>query len=213
MWLHAHSGRIWHTHSVPYSIFWIQSTSSSTELGAFIYIYKVMTNLHSVLTSRDITLLTKVHTVKAMVFPAVMYKSESWTIKKAEPWRIDAFELWCWRRFESPLDSKEIKPVNPEWNQPWIFIGRTGAEAPILWPSERKSWLIGKDLEAGKDWREEEERTTEDETVGQRHRRNGHESEQTGRWWRTGKHGMLQSMGSQRVGHALVTQQQSCVIC
>ena len=78
-----------------------------------------MTNLDSVLKSRDITLSTKVHIVKAMVFPVVMYGCESWTIEKAEHQRIDAFELWCWRRFfESPLDSKEIKPVNPKGNQP-----------------------------------------------------------------------------------------------
>ena len=77
-----------------------------------------MTNLDSTLKSRDITLLTKVHIVKAMVFSVVMYGCESWTIKKAECQRIDAFELWCWRRLESPLDSKEIKPVNPKGNQP-----------------------------------------------------------------------------------------------
>ena len=75
---------------------------------------KAMKNLYSVLKSRDITLLTKVHRVKAMVFPVVMYRSESWTIKKAEHRRIDALELWCLRRFSSILDSKEIKPVNPK---------------------------------------------------------------------------------------------------
>ena len=77
-----------------------------------------MTNLDSILKSRDITLLTKVRLVKAMVFPAVMYGCESWTIKKAEHRRIDAFELWCWRTLESRLDSNEIKPVNPKGNQP-----------------------------------------------------------------------------------------------
>ena len=76
-----------------------------------------MTNLDSVLRSRDITLPTKVHIVKAMVFPEVMYRCESWTIKKAEHQRIDAFELWCWKRLESPLDCKKIKPVNPKGNQ------------------------------------------------------------------------------------------------
>ena len=85
-----------------------------------------MTKLDSVLRSRDIILVTKVHIVKAMVFPVVMYGCESWIIKKAERWRIDALKLWCWRRlFESPLDCKEIKPVYPEGNQSWIFIGRT----------------------------------------------------------------------------------------
>ena len=77
-----------------------------------------MTNLDSVLRSRDITFPTKVHIVKAMVFPEVMYRCESWTIKKAEHQRIDAFELWCWKRLESPLDCKKIKPVNPKGNQP-----------------------------------------------------------------------------------------------
>ena len=77
---------------------------------------KVMTNLDSILKSRDVTLLTKVCLVKAMVFPVVMYECESWTIKKAEHQRIDAFEVWCWRRLESPLDSKEIQPVHPKGN-------------------------------------------------------------------------------------------------
>ena len=78
---------------------------------------KVLTNLDSILKSRDITLPTKVHLVKAMVFPAVMYGCESWTIKKAENQRMYAFELWCWRRLLSPLDSKEIQPVHPKGNQ------------------------------------------------------------------------------------------------
>ena len=93
-----------------------------------------MTNLDSVLKSRDVTLLTKVRIVKAMVFPVVTYSCESWTVNKAECQRIDAFKLWCWRRQESPLDSKEIKPVSPKGNQFLIFIGRTDVEAetPIL---------------------------------------------------------------------------------
>ena len=93
---------------------------------------KVMTNLDSVLKSRDITLPTKVRLVKAMVFPVVMYDCASWTIKKAQCRRIDAFELWCWRRLESPLGCKEIQPVHPKENQSCIFIGRTDAEAPVL---------------------------------------------------------------------------------
>ena len=96
---------------------------------------KAMTKLDSILKSRDIALPTKVHIVTAMVFPVVMYRCESWTINKAKRQRIDAFELWCWRRlFESPLDCKEIKSVNPKGNQSWIFTGRTNAEAetPIL---------------------------------------------------------------------------------
>ena len=118
--------------------------------------------------------------IQAMVFPVVMYGCESWTVKKAELWRIDAFELWCWRRLESPLDCKEIKPVNPKGNQSWIFIGRTDAEAEaqILWPPDVKSWLVRKDPDAGKDWRQEKG-TTENEMVEWHHQLNGHEFEQT----------------------------------
>ena len=100
-----------------------------------------MTNLHSMLKSRDITLPTKVRLVKAMVFPVVMYGCESWTVKKAGHQKIDAFELWCWRRLESPLDCKEIQPVHPKGDQSWVFIGRIDAEAetPVLWPPHAKS--------------------------------------------------------------------------
>ena len=102
---------------------------------------KDMTNLDSILKSRDITLPVKVCLVKAMVFPVVMYGCESWTIKKAERQRIDAFELWCWRRLESPLDCKEIQPVHPKGDQSWVFIGRTDVEAetPILSPPDVES--------------------------------------------------------------------------
>ena len=102
---------------------------------------KVMSNLDSILNSRDITLPTMVHLVKGMVFPVVMYGCESWIIKKAEHRRIDAFELWYWRRLKSPLDCKGIQPVHPKGDQSWVFIGRTGAEAeiPILWPPDAKS--------------------------------------------------------------------------
>ena len=126
--------------------------------------------------SRDITLPTKVHLVKGMVFPVVMYGCESWTIKEAEHRRIDAFELWCWRILESPLDCKEIQPVHPKGDQSWVFIGGTDVEAetPILQPPDAESWLIGKDPDAGKDWGQEEKGTTEDEMVGWHHRLNGH---------------------------------------
>ena len=199
---------------------------------------KVMTNLDSILESRDIPLPTKVHLVKAMVFPLVMYGCESWTVKEAEHRRIDAFELWCWRRLlrvpwtakrsnqsilketnpeysleglmlnlklqgygfssghvwmweldykgswapknwcfwivvldkilESPLYSKEIKPVSPKGNQSWTFIGRSDAEAeaPMLWPPDMKSWLIRIDPVVGKNWRQEEKGMTEVEMVG-----------------------------------------------
>jgi len=102
---------------------------------------KVMTNLDSILKSRDITLPTKVCLVKAMVFPVVMYGCDSWTVKKAERRRIDAFELWCWRRLLRALDCKEIQPVHSEGDQPWDFFGRndTKAETPVLWPPHEKS--------------------------------------------------------------------------
>ena len=140
-----------------------------------------MTNLDSVLQNRDITLSTKIHLVKAMVFPMVMYGREIWTIKRAEHQRTDAFELSCWRRLESPLDCKEIQPVHPKTDQSWIFIGRTDAEAetPVLWPPNVKSWLIWKDPDVGKDWGQEEKGTTEDEIVGWHHHLNGHEFELT----------------------------------
>ena len=175
-----------------------------------------MTNLDSILKSRGITLLTKVSLVKAMVFPLC----ESCTTKKAEHWRIDAFELWCWRRLlRVPWTArsfsrsilKEISPrisleemmlklrlqyfghlmrrvdslektlmlggiVHPKGNQFWIFIGRTHAEVetPILWLPDEKNWLIGKDPDAVKDWRQQEKGTTEDEMVGWHHPHNGH---------------------------------------
>ena len=102
---------------------------------------KVMTNLDSIFKSRDITLPTNVHLVKAVVFPVVTYGCESWTVKKADCQRIDAFDLWCWRRLESPLDCKEIQPVHSKGDQSWVFIGRTDVEAetPILWPPDAKS--------------------------------------------------------------------------
>ena len=107
-----------------------------------------------------------------------------------------------------PLDSKEIKSVNPKGNQPWIFIGRTDvdAEAPILWPPDAKNWLIGKDPDAGKDWGQEEKGVTEDEMVGRHHRLNGHEFAQT--LGDGERQGSLAFIGSQRVGRDLVTEKQ-----
>ena len=137
---------------------------------------KVMTNLDSILKSRDITLPTKVHLVKAMVFPVVMWEldlKEGWVLKN-----------WCFqtvmleKTLENPLDCK-IKSVNPKGNQPWVFIGRTDAKAPILWPPDAMSWLIWKDPDAGKDRRQEEKGTTEDEMVGWHHWLNGQEFEKT----------------------------------
>ena len=101
-----------------------------------------MTNLDSIFKSRNITLPTKVHLIKAMVFPVVMYGCESWTIKKAECRRIDAFELWCWRRLlRVPWTARISQPVHPIGDQSWVFVGRTDVEAetPVLWPPHAKS--------------------------------------------------------------------------
>ena len=102
---------------------------------------KVMTNIDNIFKSRDITLPTKFCLVKAMVFPVVTYRCESWTVKKAEHRRIDASELRCWRRLKSPLDCKEIQPVHSEGDQPWDFFGRNDAKAetPVFWPPHVKS--------------------------------------------------------------------------
>ena len=136
---------------------------------------EVMTNLDSILRSRDITLPAKVCLVKAMVFPVIMYEYESWTIKKAE------FQKLMLLNCGVGEDCREIQPVNPKENQSWIFIGRTDAkaEAPILWPPHVKSWLIGKDSDAGRDWGQEEKGMTEDEMAGWHYWLDGHESEWT----------------------------------
>ena len=127
--------------------------------------------------------------------------------------KADQPKNWCcWtvvleKILESPLDCKEIKPVNPKENQPWIFIGRTDAEIPILWPTDVKSQLFGKDSDAGKG--QDEKEVTEDERVGCHHWLNGHEFEQTsGRQWRMGKPEVLQSMGLQGIRNHLATEQQ-----
>ena len=140
-----------------------------------------MTNLDSILKTRDITLPIKVCLVKAMVFPVVMYGCESWTVKKAERRRIGFWTVVLEKTLESPLDCKEIQPVHPKGDQSWVFIGRTDAKAetPVLWPSHVKSWLIGKDSDAGRDWGQEEKGMTEDEMVEWHHWLNGHEFEWT----------------------------------
>ena len=117
---------------------------------------KAMTNLDTILKSTDITLPAKVHLVKDMVFPVVIYGCESWTIK--ESWAPKNWCIWAVvleKTLESPLDCKEIKPVNSKGNHPWLFIGRTDGEAttPVLWPPDSKNWLIWKDPDAGKNWR------------------------------------------------------------
>ena len=129
---------------------------------------QAMTNLDSKLKSRDITLPARVRLVKAMFFPVVMYGCESWTIKQAECWRIDAFELWCWRRLlRVPWTAGRS---NQFWIfKFWIFTERIDDEAPILWPPDAKNWLIRKNPDARKDWGQEEMGVTEDEMVGWHH--------------------------------------------
>ena len=146
---------------------------------------KVVTNLDSILKSRDITLSTKAHLVKAMVFP--VSHVWMWVLDYKESWEP---KNWCFwtvvleKTLDSPLDCKEIKPVNPQGTEDslksWVFIGRTDAEAEtsVLWTPDAKSWLIGKDPDSGGNWRLEEKGTTEDEMVGWHHRHDGHESEQ-----------------------------------
>ena len=137
---------------------WSHETKRRLLLGR-----KVVTNLDSIIKTRHITLPTKVHLVKAMVFPVVVYGC--WELDYKESW---APKNWCFRTevlektLESPLDCKEIQSVHPKGNQSWMFIARTDAEAetPILWPPDTKNWLIWKDPVAGNDWRWEEKGTT-----------------------------------------------------
>jgi len=173
---------------------------------------KVMTNLDSILKSRDITLSIKVCLVKAMVCPVVMYRCESWTIKKAERWRIGCFwTVVLEKTLESPLDRKKIQPVNPKGNQSWICIGRTDAEAetPLLWPPDAKNWLICKEkrpwcwkrLKVGAEgenrgWDGWMASLTQWTWVWVNSRI----------WWWTGRPSALQSIGSQRVRHTWVTE-------
>ena len=112
------------------------------------------------------------------------------------------------KTLESPLDSKQIKPVNLKWNQPWIFIGITGVEAPRIWPPDTKSWLIGEAPDVVKDWKQKEKGAAEDDIVRWHHWLNGREWENPGKQWRTNEPGMLQPVGLQRVVNDLVTEQQ-----
>ena len=141
---------------------------------------KVMTNLDSIFRSRDSSLPTKVHIVKAVVFSSSHVWM--WELDYKERWVL---KNWCFwtvvleKTLEGPLDCEEVKPVHPKGNQSWIFIGRTDAEAetPIFWPPDSKNWLTGKNPGTGKDWRQEEKGTTEDEMVGWYHWLDGHEFE------------------------------------
>ena len=169
---------------------------------------KVMTNLDSILQSRDITLPTKACQVNTMVSPVVMYGCESWTIKKAECRRTDAFELWCWRRLESPLDCKEIQPVHPKGNKPWVFIGM----ADIGWNSNILATWCEELTHLKRPWCWETLKTG-----GERDDRgwDGWMASLTqwtwvwvnsGSWWWTGRPGVLQSRGSQRVRQDWATE-------
>ena len=166
---------------------------------------KVMTKLDSILKSRHY-FVNKGPSGQAMVFPVVTYGCESWTIKKAERRRIDAFRLWCWRRLlRVPWTARRSN--QSILKESWVFIGRTDVEAetPILWPPDAKSWLTGKDPDAGKDWGQEDKGTTEDEMVGWHHWLDGHEF-----GWTPGVgdgQGGLAFMGSQRVRHDWATKQ------
>ena len=170
------------TASWPIPLFqWVQRNNyrkiwkcSGESLGSAINLLlgrKLMTNLDSIFKSRDITLPTKVCLVKAMVFPVVMYGCESWTVKKAECRIVLIQCFWIVvleKTLESPLECKEIQPVHSKGDQSWVFTGRTDVEAetPILGPPDAKSWLIGKDSDAGRDWGQEEKGMTEDEMAG-----------------------------------------------
>ena len=167
-------------------------------------------NLDRILKSKDITLLTKGLLVK----PSYGFSSSHvwmWELDHKESW---ALKNWCFwtvvleKTLESSLDCKESQPVHPKGNQSWIFTGRTDAraEAPILWPPDAKSWLIRKDPNAEKDWRQEKKGTTDGWMASPTHWTWVWASSR--RWWRTEKPGVLQSMGSQGVGHDWVIEQQ-----
>ena len=144
---------------------------------------KAMTNLDSILKSRDITLPAKVHLVKTMVFPVVMYGCV-WELDYKERWALKNWRFWTVvleKTLESPLDYKEIQPVHPKGNQSWIFTGRKDwcwNWNSIIWPPNVKNWLILKYSSAGKNWRQEEKAISEDEMVRWRHWFSGHEFEQ-----------------------------------
>ena len=169
-----------------------------------------MTNIDSILKSRDVTLPMKVRLVKGIVFLVVMYRCESWTLRKAERWKIDAFELWCWRRLlRVPWTARRsnqslLKEISPGCSLERLMLK---LKLQYFWPPHAKSWLIGKDPDAGRDWGQEEKGTTEDEMAGWHHscqwtwvRVN------SGSWGWTGRPGMLRFMGLQRVGHDWVTE-------
>ena len=163
------------------------------------------------------TKLAKLWMLAFMVLSSQSYGFSSsdvwmWELDYKESWAPNNWHFWTVvleKTLESPLDCKEIQSVHPKGNQSWIFTGRTDAEAetPILWPPDAKNWLIWKDPDAGKDWGQEEKGMTEDKMIGWHHWLDRHELEQalTGGWW-TGRPGVLQSMGLQRVRHDWATE-------
>ena len=159
---------------------WAQNDCSHEIKRRLLLGRKAMTSLDSILESRDVSWLTKVHLIKAMVFPVVMYGCESWTTKKAEHPRIDAFELWCWRRLlrvswtARRSNQSLLKKISPEYSLE--SPSNAKAETPILWPPDAKNQLTGKAPDAGEDWRWEKA-TAEDEMVGWHHWHDGHEFE------------------------------------
>jgi len=172
-----------------------------------------MTNLDSIFKSRDITWPGKVHLVKAMVFPVVMYGCESWTVKKAEHQRIDAFGLWCWRRLlRVPWTARRsnqsiLKEISPGISLEGMMLKLKLQYFEKYWPSHEKSWLIGKDSDAGRDWGQEEKGMIEDKMAGWHHWLDGRWVwVNSGSWWWTGRPGVLRFMGSQRVRHDWATE-------
>ena len=140
-----------------------------------------MTNLDSIFKSWDITLPTKVCLVKAMVFPVVMYGCESWTVKKAKHWRIDAFELWCWRRLlRVPWTTRRFNQSILKEISPGISLEGMMLKLKLQYSGHlMRSWLFGKDSDAGRDWEQEEKGMTEDEMAGWHQGLDGRESEWT----------------------------------
>ena len=180
------------------------------KLRPFLLGRKAMTNLDTILKNRDNTLPTKVHLVKAMDFLVIMCGCESWTIKKVECQRIDAFKMWCWRRLlrvpwtARRLNQSILKEINHKYSLEGLMLI---AEAPILWPPDAKSWFIGQYPDPGEDWGQEEKRARVDKMVGWHHRLNAHEFEQiqeTVKDWEAWR----SSLRSQKVEHDWVSEQQ-----
>ena len=169
---------------------------------------KAMTYLESILKTSS-SQPTKVHLVKAMVFPVVMYGYDSWTIKKAECWRIEAFEVWCWRKLlRVPWTARSNKSILKEISPEYSLEGTDAeAESRILWSCDANNWLLEKDLDAGKDWRQEKGET-EDQMVRQHHWLNGCNFTRLWEIVKDRETWCEQSMRSQRVWHDLVTEPQ-----